>query len=211
MELLNNPSPAVLCLGVVLLLMLVAAGIRIAVQSHRLKLLRKLHAETELQNQGANDRESKLKEHIFRLLFSNKAKVALTSWKSTLLIVEQDGTVRENLESMLKETFPDLTIRSTSDGMDALALYATTPFSMVILDLEAPVLDGYQIIKILHGRDYAPQFLVVSSVVKSRSLLVKNLGEDTENIELLMRPYQESDLVAHLEEMIKRQHPLKVA
>jgi CheY-like chemotaxis protein len=72
-----------------------------------------------------------------------------------VLVVEDDPTHRQVLEALLRQS--KLEALFSEDGVEALELIASRKFSVVILDLRLPRLDGFGVIEQL--RRVAPDML----------------------------------------------------
>ena len=71
--------------------------------------------------------------------------------KASVLIVDDEAAVRGVLVAMLETA--GYTVRSASNGREALQVLASEKIDMVITDLVMPEQEGIETIKILH-RDY---------------------------------------------------------
>jgi CheY-like chemotaxis protein len=78
-----------------------------------------------------------------------------------VLVVDDDATIRELLASVLGEQ--SLTVDLAADGQEALDLLHENTYSVVLLDLLMPVLDGFTVLDwISDGHKPPPVVLVVT-------------------------------------------------
>lgn len=77
-------------------------------------------------------------------LKENMALTSRTGSRGKVLIVDDDRAVVKLLESFLREE--DIETESAFDGEQALVAAARSPMDLIILDLELPKLNGYEVI-----------------------------------------------------------------
>jgi CheY-like chemotaxis protein len=79
-----------------------------------------------------------------------------------VLVVDDDPAIRGLLVWTLERY--SLTVDQASDGMEALALIKQHPYSVILLDLLMPVLDGFGVLAALDGPSMAspPVVLVIT-------------------------------------------------
>jgi signal transduction histidine kinase/CheY-like chemotaxis protein len=88
-----------------------------------------------------------------------KEPTALDS--STVLIVDDNATNRRILERQLKTW--GMTPTSASSGWEALEMLATRSFTVALLDLQMPVMDGVELAREIQRRKPTPLILLSSS------------------------------------------------
>jgi len=102
-----------------------------------------------------------------------------------VLIVDDDAVIRELLGSMLRHR--DLTVDEAADGREALELLKENIYSVVLLDLLMPNVDGFGV---LEGLTSSPVVLVITGADRA---LVKKL--DPKKIHGVVRkPFDAEDL-----------------
>jgi CheY-like chemotaxis protein len=78
-----------------------------------------------------------------------------------VLVVDDDATVRELLSSVLERE--SLTVDLAADGQEALALLSENTYSVVLLDLLMPKVDGFTVLdRLAGGGKPLPVVLVVT-------------------------------------------------
>jgi two-component system chemotaxis response regulator CheY len=69
---------------------------------------------------------------------------------TTILVVDDSTSVRKMLESALR--FKGYAVVTAADGLEALEALERDQFSLVILDINMPRMDGLSLLEIIRGR-----------------------------------------------------------
>ncbi len=77
-----------------------------------------------------------------------------------ILIVDDHPIVREGIKALLVSASPTTRILEAADGSEALQAVKTTRVGVVIVDLEIPGIDGFQLIEDLARRPFPPRIVV---------------------------------------------------
>jgi serine/threonine-protein kinase len=119
-----------------------------------------------------------------------------------ILIAEDEDDFRALLELKLRAEFPDADVEAVADGQAALDAFDRKAASVVILDLQMPVLDGIAVTVLLRSR---PASVMVPIVVLTASggpnewKLLSSLGADR----FLVKPVDLDDVVAIVRRTVK--------
>lgn len=70
--------------------------------------------------------------------------------QARILLVAADGAARQSLATLLAES-GYLAVSATADGRTVAALHAATPFDLIVLDLELPGFDGFDVMAALRA------------------------------------------------------------
>jgi CheY-like chemotaxis protein len=109
----------------------------------------------------------------------------MTASAKRVLIVDDDAVIRELLGTMLRQR--DLTVDEAADGREALDLLKENIYSVILLDLLMPNVDGFGV---LDGLTSTPVVLVITGADRA---LVKQL--DPKKIHGVVRkPFDAEDL-----------------
>ncbi len=77
-----------------------------------------------------------------------------------ILIVDDHPIVREGIKTLLAEGCQSTHIIEAADGNDAILQVKSTRVGIVIVDLELPGIDGFQLIKEMGQRPFPPRIVV---------------------------------------------------
>jgi two-component system response regulator MprA len=78
-----------------------------------------------------------------------------------ILVVDDDPDIRDLLEQTL--TMEGFAVRTAAHGRDALTCMAQAPPAAILLDLNMPVMDGWQLLQELRARDVAVPVVFMSA------------------------------------------------
>lgn len=88
--------------------------------------------------------------------------------RPSALIVDDEPTVREILRVILKRD--GWSVETADDGDEAVRALEKTEFSVILLDLLMPRMNGMAVIDFIKQRNIATPVVVISSVAESASL-----------------------------------------
>ena len=78
------------------------------------------------------------------------------------LVVEDDPAIRRLVEKILGRL--DIDIDTAADGRTAMEKLAATHYSVMVLDLMVPEVNGFEVIEYVKSRNDGPPIAVVSAV-----------------------------------------------
>ncbi len=123
-----------------------------------------------------------------------------------VMVVDDSLTVRKITSRML--TRAGYQVQTAEDGVDALEkLNEVTP-GVILMDIEMPRMDGFELTRILHNSEKTrklPIIMITSRIADKHRDYAKELGVN----EYLGKPYQEDDLlqkIAQYAPLTKTQH-----
>lgn len=125
----------------------------------------------------------------------------------TILLVEDERTIRENISSMLKFFFKDVYV--AIDGYDGLDKYEQYLPDIVITDLKMPNMGGFELIEELTKRQ-SQSYTIIVSAHTDTELLIKAIHDGVDRY--LIKPVTEDELFETFEAYLKRliKHNLKL-
>ncbi len=92
-----------------------------------------------------------------------------------ILFVEDDADDRDFFTLALTEVNPNAVLRPATNGQEAIEILSTLDQSqlpcVIVLDLNMPVMDGYQTLRALEGQ---PAYAAIPKVILSTSDLEEN-------------------------------------
>ena len=117
------------------------------------------------------------------------------------LVVDDSITVRRVTQRLLERN--GMRVLTARDGLDALALLAENLPDVILLDIEMPRMDGYEVAAQVR-RDprtaRIPIIMITSRVGEKHRARAIELGVD----DYLGKPYQESQLLEAIEPLVAR-------
>ena len=119
-----------------------------------------------------------------------------------ILVAEDDRDFRDLLALKLGMEFPDADIVCVENGRDLLDAFAQKPASVVMIDLQMPVLDGVEVTTLLRSQPEAqnvPIIVMTASGGPQEWRLLSSLGADR----FLVKPVNLDDVVATLRSAVR--------
>lgn len=117
-----------------------------------------------------------------------------------ILIVDDDPVVLEVMKSIIASY--GFALATASDGQQALAKLQSDHFSIIITDINMPIMDGMELLR--HVKDHYPKIgvIVVTGLSEHYSYIeVINAGA----IDYMTKPFESSELLAKLRRVIREQ------
>jgi serine/threonine-protein kinase len=115
-----------------------------------------------------------------------------------ILVADDDPDWRQIICSALSERFPDALIEQVADGAAALEAYEKNPYSVVLVDLQMPEMDGAKLTLLLRSMDASQRTPIIVltaaggprewqrlSAIGADAFLVKPVNAD--DVELVIR------------------------
>jgi eukaryotic-like serine/threonine-protein kinase len=119
-----------------------------------------------------------------------------------ILVAEDEEDFRALLELKLRSEFPDADVETVTNGQQALEAFDRKPASVVILDLQMPLLDGIAVTVLLRSRPASasvPILVLTASGGPNEWKLLSSLGADR----FLVKPVDLDDVVAMVRKTVK--------
>ena len=113
-----------------------------------------------------------------------------------ILIVDDDERIRD----MIKEyvSLVNFNIDEASDGVEALNFFANNKYSLIILDVMMPKMDGWQVCKRIRETSDIPIIMLTARGEEYDKLLGFELGVD----DYITKPFSPRELVARMKAII---------
>jgi CheY-like chemotaxis protein len=118
----------------------------------------------------------------------------------SVLVVDDEPAIRNLEQAVLRSAGYD--VLTASNGAEALEVMERTRPSVLVLDLQMPVMDGRELMQFLHRMPGHPPVLLVTSFEAGRAQ--RELGTDA----ALQKPFLPDDFLARVEELSGRKRPL---
>jgi chemosensory pili system protein ChpA (sensor histidine kinase/response regulator) len=119
------------------------------------------------------------------------------------MVVDDSITVRRVTERLLERN--GMRVITAKDGVDAVAALQDQVPDVILLDIEMPRMDGYEVAT--HVRNdprlrHVPIVMITSRVGDKHRSRAMDIGVD----QYLGKPYQESDLLSAIESLVRARH-----
>ena len=118
---------------------------------------------------------------------------------TTSILIVDDSTVSRSITIRSLPKDWEVEITHASNGRDALIALHDKPHQVILLDLNMPVMDGYEVLKVIHHwKPPRPVIIVLSGDVQPEAqALVKRLGASA----FLRKPVHAALLLSALKEV----------
>ena len=116
----------------------------------------------------------------------------------TILVVEDDADVRRLVVSLLKRA--DMRAVEAADGLGAVRAFYDARPDLVILDLELPEMDGWQVLQRLREISVVPVLLLTAQAAEIDKVRGLTDGAD----DYVTKPFGPRELVARVEALLRR-------
>lgn len=117
-------------------------------------------------------------------------------------IAEDDYKIAELLKSALEEN--GYQIQTISNGADALEVFSSHPFNLLIVDIMMPGLNGIQLCKRLRENGNQTPILMLTAM---GTIDDKVTGLDAGADDYLVKPFHLKELLARVSALLRRQNP----
>lgn len=141
-------------------------------------------------------------ESVEQLRRELQAARAKSTEPTRILVAEDEEDFRALLELKLRAEFPDADVETVANGQAALEAFDRKPASVVILDLQMPLLDGIAVTVLLRSRPASvcvPILVLTASGGPNEWKLLSSLGADR----FLVKPVDLDDVVAMVRRTVK--------
>lgn len=121
-----------------------------------------------------------------------------------LLIVEDEIDILTALQKGLKSE--GYAVDITSNGEEALELLSFNSYALVVLDINLPGIDGFEILKVLREKDATTRVIIVSA---NREIEDRIKGLDLGANDYLVKPFDFLELKARIRALMRREFVVK--
>jgi len=118
---------------------------------------------------------------------------------ASILIVEDEKKIADTLKLGLVENGYDVQV--AYDGETGLKLFSTSPFQMVLIDINLPGINGVDLCKIIRRMDTAAFVIMLTSM---NTLANKIEGYDAGADDYLAKPFEFRELLLRIRAVLKR-------
>jgi len=115
-----------------------------------------------------------------------------------ILLVEDDEAIHHMIKKALtKENYK---VFSAFDGQEALDVWSSEEFKLLILDIMLPKTDGIEVMRRIRMKSMIPILLVSAKVEESDRIIGLGLGAD----DYLVKPFSVAELIARVRAQLRR-------
>ena len=115
-----------------------------------------------------------------------------------ILIIEDDKSIAELERDYLEVS--DFSVDIANDGFEGLRMVSENDYSLVILDIMLPGMDGFEVLKSMRAESNIPILMVTARKDDVDKILGLGLGAD----DYITKPFSPSELVARVKAHISR-------
>lgn len=116
-----------------------------------------------------------------------------------VLLIEDDYAVSQSVETILKKE--GMVVDTTDDGEDGLDCGKLYEYDIIILDLNLPGMNGYEVLKSLRNAKNDTPVLILSGLYEPDKK-VKGLGFGADDY--LTKPFDKDELIARIRAIVRR-------
>ena len=114
-----------------------------------------------------------------------------------ILIVEDDLDIQDLLRNFLQEVGYEITI--ASDGMEAIALFSSAHFDLILLDIMLPKIDGFTVCELIRKQSQVP--IIMLTALNGEEEQIRGL--DLQVDDYITKPFGTSELLARVRTAIR--------
>ena len=115
-----------------------------------------------------------------------------------ILIVEDDIDIQELLRNFLQEVGYEISI--ANDGMEAISLFSTIQFDLILLDIMLPKIDGFTVCELIRKQSQIP--IIMLTALSSEDEQIRGL--DLQVDDYITKPFSMPILVRKIGAVLRR-------
>lgn len=115
-----------------------------------------------------------------------------------ILIVEDDIDIQELLKNFLQEVGYEISI--ANDGMEAISLFSTIHFDLILLDIMLPKIDGFTVCELIRKQSQIP--IIMLTALSSEDEQIRGL--DLQVDDYITKPFSMPILVRKIGAVLRR-------
>jgi CheY-like chemotaxis protein len=136
-----------------------------------------------------------LHHRFFRLPIPNRARGAfpMAAEIVSVLVVDDDIAIRRLLSTLLERVHAE--VETAADGHDALARLESRPYSVIILDLMMPAVDGFDVLdRVSESMPELLKHIIILTAASAKTLA--KLHADMHVWRVMRKPFDIHDLLS---------------
>ena len=117
-----------------------------------------------------------------------------------VMLIEDDANVVEAITLCLQIRWPEVTISSSALGLKAVEMIKSISFDIIILDLNLPDIDGFEVLKQVRLFSNVPIIIVTVRGWEEDQAKGLEMGAD----DYIVKPFKPRDLIARVNSVFRR-------
>ena len=117
-----------------------------------------------------------------------------------ILIIEDETAIQSILSELLTDA--GYNIEVAGDGLEGITKFREKPFSLVLLDIMMPKIDGYTVCEMIRQESNVPIIMLTALDEEEAQVKAFELKVD----DYITKPFSVSELIARLEALTRRIH-----
>jgi DNA-binding response OmpR family regulator len=120
-----------------------------------------------------------------------------------LLVIEDEKVLRETLAyNLIAQGF---TVETTEDGLKAMAVFDSSDFDLLILDIMLPGIDGFEVCRRVRQKSNVPILMLTARDEEIDRVVGLEVGAD----DYMGKPFSMRELIARVRAMLRRTELLR--
>ena len=115
-----------------------------------------------------------------------------------ILFVEDDLDIQDLLRNFLQEVGYEITI--ASDGMEAIALFSSARFDLILLDIMLPKIDGFTVCELIRKQSQVP--IIMLTALNGEEEQIRGL--DLQVDDYIIKPFSMPILIRKIAAVLRR-------
>ena len=115
-----------------------------------------------------------------------------------ILVVEDDLDIQELLKNFLQEVGYDIIL--SNDGVEALSVFSTAPFDLVLLDVMLPKIDGFAVCELIRKQSKVP--IIMLTALNGEEEQIRGL--DLQVDDYITKPFSVPILIRKIAAVLRR-------
>ena len=117
-----------------------------------------------------------------------------------VLVVEDEIRLADNIAAAMRDG-PGFAVDVCFDGEEALLMFKTAEYDLIVLDLMLPKVQGLDVLRSIRSRDGVTPILILTAISETRSTIdLLNSGAD----DYMTKPFDLGELLARARALIRR-------
>jgi len=117
-----------------------------------------------------------------------------------VLIIEDDENVLQALSLCLQLRWPEVAVSTVAEGTERVQMSKSESFDIIILDINLPDIDGFEVLKRIRPSSNVPIIMVTVRGKEEDQVRGLEMGAD----DYIVKPFKPRDLIARVNAVLRR-------